>query len=416
MAKNLTKKPKKLKLSTIIIVFVPVLIIILAVVFGNLDKGVRSGSPAVESVNWTALSDNYIELKDSLKITTPGVYYLSGSLENGNITVSTTGAVKLILNNVSIKNSSGPSIYIEESKLTTIELAEGSENYLEDGSTYSGYDEKVSGVIYSVDDLTIEGSGKLTITGNYEDGIKGKDNVVISGGTIEISVPDDGIHARDDLIIDGGTVSVKKSKEGLEATNVYINSGDISVTSSDDGINAVNSDETSFVLEINGGNLTVNAGGDGLDSNGTITFNGGTVTVNGPSDNGNSAVDSETGIFYNGGNLIALGSSGMVDTPRDSGSGNVISVFLASQKPANTKVALKTSSGETVLETASAKTFTHLLLASSDLEQGKTYILYIDDEKYEEFTFSSNITTVGTVTNGMNRMNGNAPSDSFQRR
>ena len=409
-----TKKPKKFNPLTIIAVLVPILIITLCLIFGNTNQGsqVYSG----ETINWSSYSEKTLELSDSLSITEPGTYYLTGTIADGSISINTPGAVRLVLDNVSVKNSSGPAIMIYTAKSTTIELAENSENYLEDGKNYSGYEEKVTSTLYSTDDLIIEGPGKLTIVGNYADGIKGKDNILIKGGELEISVADDGIHVRDDLVIDGGTVSVKKSKEGLEATNVYINSGDISVTSSDDGVNAANSDETSFVLEINGGNLTVNAGGDGLDSNGTITFNGGTVTVNGPSDNGNSAVDSETGIFYNGGNLIALGSSGMVDTPRDSGSGNVISVFLTSQKPANTKVALKTSSGETVLETASAKTFTHLLLASSDLEQGKTYILYIDDEKYEEFTISSNITTVGTVTNGMNRMNGNAPSDSFQRR
>ena len=409
-----TKKPKKFNPLTIIAVLVPILIITLCLIFGNTNQGsqVYSG----ETINWSSYSEKTLELSDSLSITEPGTYYLTGTIADGSISINTPGAVRLVLDNVSVKNSSGPAIMIYTAKSTTIELAENSESYLEDGKNYSGYEEKVTSTLYSTDDLIIEGSGKLTIVGNYADGIKGKDNILIKGGELEISVVDDGIHVRDDLVIDGGTVSVKKSKEGLEATNVYINGGDISVTSSDDGINAVNSDETSFVLEINGGNLTVNAGGDGLDSNGTITFNGGTVTVNGPSDNGNSAVDSETGIFYNGGNLIALGSSGMVDTPRDSGSGNVISVFLASQKPANTKVALKTSSGETVLETASAKTFTHLLLASSDLEQGKTYILYIDDEKYEEFTISSNVTTVGTATNGMNRMNGNAPSDSFQRR
>ena len=374
-----TKKPKKFNPLTIIAVLVPILIITLCLIFGNTNQGsqVYSG----ETINWSSYSEKTLELSDSLSITEPGTYYLTGTIADGSISINTPGAVRLVLDNVSVKNSSGPAIMIYTAKSTTIELAENSESYLEDGKNYSGYEEKVTSTLYSTDDLIIEGSGKLTIVGNYADGIKGKDNILIKGGELEISVVDDGIHVRDDLVIDGGTVSVKKSKEGLEATNVYINGGDISVTSSDDGINAVNSDETSFVLEINGGNLTVNAGGDGLDSNGTITFNGGTVTVNGPSDNGNSAVDSETGIFYNGGNLIALGSSGMVDTPRDSGSGNVISVFLASQKPANTKVALKTSSGETVLETASAKTFTHLLLASSDLEQGKTYILYIDERK-----------------------------------
>ena len=392
----MTKNSKqKFNLSLLLVFLVPILIIALCLVFGNTNKGTRFSS-ADTNVDWSSYEEKTIELSESLTITEPGVYYLSGTIENGKLTVNTSGVVKLVLNNVSIKNSSGPAIYIIASKLTTIELAENSENYLEDGPIYSGYEEQVAATIYSVDDLAIEGSGKLVITGNYEDGIKGKDNIIISGGELEISVKDDGIHARDNLVIDGGIVKILKSCEGLEATNVTINGGDISVISSDDGVNAANSDETSFSLEINGGTLYVNAKGDGLDSNGTITFNGGTVIVDGPSDNGNSAVDSETGIFFNGGDLIALGSSGMVDTPRDSSTGNVLSVYLTTSKPSGTKVSLKTFSGETILETTSAKTFNHLLLASSKLELGETYIIYIDDEKYEEVTISSNVSTIGS--------------------
>lgn len=105
---------------------------------------------------------------------------------------------------------------------------------------------------------------------------------LFSGGNLTISSGDDGVHADDNLQVDGGTIDIKKCCEGLEGVQITLNDGDISIVASDDGINAADgssssgmgmggfgggqasSSDSSVLLTINGGNIFVNAGGDGL--------------------------------------------------------------------------------------------------------------------------------------------------------
>jgi hypothetical protein len=155
---------------------------------------------------------------------------------------------------------------------------------------------------------------------------------------------DDGMHADAALTINGGAVTIPTSYEGLESAVITINAGDINVTSSDDGINVAGgtdgsggmagpgrggrgqggpgaqSSETftytgSYYLYINGGTITVNAGGDGLDANGAIEMTGGLVVVNGPTEQMNGALDYDGTFNISGGTLIAVGSAGMAQAP-----------------------------------------------------------------------------------------------------
>ena len=335
-----------------------------------------------------------------------------------------------------------------------------SKNYDEDvtGAIYSKADLTFQGegtlnltanyqdAIVSKDDLKFK-SGKYNIiakddgirgkdsvyiaNGNFEieskgDGIKstnetdaGKGFVLIEDGSIAIASGDDGIHAINSLIIKGGNINIKKSYEGLEAQNIIINDGDIKIAANDDGINAgggsnnttannrkagMFDSDSNCILTVNGGSIYVNAAGDGIDSNGYIYFNGGTVVVDGPTNNGNGALDSGISIVQNGGSVIAIGAGGMAETPGLESSVNNISIMFNSAQKAGTKITIKNSSGETIIEHISAKSFSHISAGTPDFKTDETYNIYIDDEIYQSFTISSIVTTIGNARNAQNMM------------
>ena len=425
-------------------------------------------------INWDRYSTIDIELSESLTIANSGVYHLTGIINDGAILVNAgnDGEVKLILDNVSIKNSSGPAINCVAGEDLVIELV--GENYLTDASKYSAnLDEDVKGAIYSKADLTFEGSGELSVTANYQDGIVGKDDlkfnsgtyhitatddgvrgkdsvyivngtfdivsrgdgikstnetdagkgfVLIENGNITIAAGDDGIHAARLLTIQNGSIDVTKSYEGLEAPKIIINNGEISVMASDDGINAGGSSDNtsnnpmagdaSCELIFNGGNVYVNASGDGVDSNGYIYFNDGRVVIDGPTNNGNGALDSGIGIIMNGGEVIAVGSNGMAETLGSASSIYNVSIYFATQQAAGTEIEIRNSNDETILEHTSAKAFSHLSAGSAYFKLDETYTVYLNDEKYQAFTVNG-ITTVVGNSNSNNMM---MPPDGNRRR
>lgn len=417
-----------------------------------------------EKIDWERLQTYDIELSEPLTITRSGTYHLTGNLTDGLVTIDAgTNDVRLLLDNVSISNSTGPAVACFSADTLAIELV--GENTLSDGKSYnSSYDVDVNGAIYSKVDTVFQGSGTLKLTANYQDAIVGKDDikiksgdyiinsaddairgkdsvyilggnfeihsnadgikttnetdldkgfVLIKGGNIEISAGDDGIKASRELRIDAGTINISKSFEGIEGNVVVINGGDIRISSNDDGVNAGNSSstakvDTSCVLSINGGNLYVNSSGDGVDSNGYIYFNGGTVIIDGPTNNGNGPLDSGAGITMNGGKVIAVGSNGMPETLGNTSSVNNISVFFQQRNSAGVSIEIKNSVGDTLLSHVAAKSFSYLAAGSSEFELGEAYTIYLDGEEYQQFVISGITTTIGNNNNIFN--NGNNAS------
>ncbi|NAS18697.1 carbohydrate-binding domain-containing protein [Clostridium butyricum] len=537
--------------------------------------------------------DTYIELGASIKtegsgvdiennivkITKGGTYSISGTLSEGQIVIEATklDKVYIVLNGVNITNSKGAAIYIKEADKAVIAMEDNTDNYLTDGKTYAFEDEnkdEPNGTIFSKTDLVFIGNGSLTVNGNYDrgivgkddlqiengnitvnsvgDGIRGRDSIVVTGGDIvinsggdgmqsnndentekgyvlieggninitsnedgiqgennvyvrngeikinsgggsdnnnshknqgpgenmgrnqeisntssesleesasskgikantgiiieggilninscddslhtndsliidggalEIQSGDDGIHSDNTLEINGGNINVSKSYEGIESESITINNGEIYVASSDDGINASgsstseemtppsgnntpdssqNSDGTSSkmqgtgqgagsgmpgigessgtgVLTINGGFITVDASGDGIDVNGCATMTGGTVIVNGPENNGNGALDYDGTFEVSGGVLIAAGSTGMAQAPSDGSSINSIKLTLSSQSAENI-VRIEDEDGNEIVTFAQAKQYASIVIASSEFETGSTYNVYV---------------------------------------
>ena len=275
-----------------------------------------------------------------------------------------------------------------------------------------------------------------------EDAMHSNNNLVINSGTFNISAGDDGVHSDSTLTINNGNIDIVKSNEGIEGKTITFNDGDISVVSSDDGINASSGKDSSkaepgaggpggqggssddgSVININGGYLTVNAEGDGIDSNGSINMKGGTAIVNGPTNSGNGALDYNGSFEATGGTLIAAGSSGMAQATSPESTQNSIKVNLASQA-ANTLVCIENEKGEEILTFAPSKQYASIVVSSPKLTTGGAYKVYvggsstgtITDGLYSggtytkgkeigSFTISSTVTEITqegvTATNGM---------------
>lgn len=227
----------------------------------------------------------------------------------------------------------------------------------------------------------------------------------IRDGNMEIATGDDGMHADDALVISDGDINITESYEGIEGLTITIDGGNISIVSSDDGLNAAGGADSSgfggmgtdmfasnddIWIEINGGYLYVLAGGDGVDSNGNLTINGGEVYIDGPSDGGNSAIDygDNAAAYINGGTVVAVGSSDMVEAFDDSSEQAVMSVSVSAGS-AGDEIKLLDSDGNELISFTAAKTYDAVIISTADLAQGETYTLVTgDNETTVEMTSS----------------------------
>lgn len=243
--------------------------------------------------------------------------------------------------------------------------------------------------------IVVEG-GTINIDSS-DAALNSKNNLVINGGTLNIASGDDGLHADSTLTINNGNVNITKSYEGIESQSITVKGGKVDIVSSDDGFNATggNASSSNPILNIAGGNISVNAGGDGLDSNGSITMTAGAVQVSGPTDDGNGAIDYNTSYDIKGGTLIAAGSSGMAEAPSTSSTQNSAKIYLVSQS-ANSTVKIVASDGTEVMSYTPSKQYSSVVVSSPNLKTGSTYKIYVvtGSTKTEigSFTVSSTVT------------------------
>jgi hypothetical protein len=229
-----------------------------------------------ETPNYIALTGTGATLKGSgativeskITITAAGVYVLSGKLDNGQIIVDVKdkGTVKLVLNGAEVNCLNNAPIYVASAKKTIVSLQEGTENLISDGAKYVFADasiEEPDAAIYSKDDLTINGTGKLTVHGNFNNGITSKDDLKITGGDIKIYSADGGLMGKDIVAVKAGTISIEAGGDGIKSTNdtdaakgsVALEGGSFNIKSKADGIQAYTS------VLISGGSFTISSGG-----------------------------------------------------------------------------------------------------------------------------------------------------------
>ena len=511
-------------------------------------------------------------------ITAAGTYIISGKASDAQVLVecSDDDKVQLVLDNASVTCSDGPAVYVKSADKCFVTLAQGSKNSVSDAAGYTLTDDdgdtEPTAALFSKADLTLNGSGSLTVNGKCNNGIGSKDDLVICGGTYSVTAANDGLRGRDcvkvkdgtfditsiqDAVksnndedttrgfikIDGGTwtinagddafhaesafilndgdVTVEQCYEGYEAIQIYLNGGTTSITASDDAINAANgansdaqnsdvkgrnfshdnnegdgngasdgqtppekpdgeassntdstgnasnadsssadgngtksaddfevkngsaptapdssntagnsssgnadgsntsgnadnsnsssndkpSDppsgqapagdgsepgqdgdqggpgggggldaDSSCLIQINGGTITLDAQGDGIDSNGSIELNGGEVVVYGPTSGGDGALDYGTNATVNGGSIIALGSSGMAESFT---SGSQAFALVSASGSAGDKVTVTDESGNTLLETKAAKDFECAVVSTTSMTEGSSYTISV---------------------------------------
>lgn len=215
----------------------------------------------------------------TLTITSGGSYSISGTLKDGQIVVdcSDSDKVNIILNGVDVSCSSTSPIYINNADKTIITLADSSDNTITDSrnaKTDDNTDKDISGsAIYSKDDLTINGNGNLTVTGNYNNGIVCKNDLKLSGGNITVKALNNGIKGSDSVTIKNDvSIDISCDGDGIKT--------DYDTTSNKD----------KGYIDIESGNITIKSIGDCLKADTYITIDNGTfdLTSNGGYTNGTS--------------------------------------------------------------------------------------------------------------------------------
>lgn len=418
----------------------------------------------------------------AVTITAAGTYVVAGELMAGSLVVNAgdQDKVQIVLDGASIRNEAGPALNIQQADKVFVTLAAGSQNTLADGASYElaeGEDEP-NAALYSKADLTINGTGALTVEGNYRHGVNSKDDLVVTGGAITVTAKEDGLRGKDCVkvadgsftvtagrdgvkssndedptrgfvsidggtfamdvqddgvqaatylritggegtvkaadhalrseieaamtggeftveaggkgmnaetrfTLDGGTLNVTGSDEGIETEEVIVNDGELNIVASDDGINAAvaeRSDETAeaavaanasedCLIQINGGMVTVDAGGDGLDSNGYVEVNGGVVLASGSAGGGDSALDYEYGAKITGGAVILAGATGMAETFTE---GTQPFAMVAAEGAAGTNLAVTDEAGTVLVSYTVPKAFQCAVVSAPGLTEGAT--------------------------------------------
>jgi hypothetical protein len=391
-----------------------------------------------------------------------GTYAVSGTLTDGQIAIAATkdDTVRLVLNGADISNKSGAAIYASQCDKLIVTLVPGTANVVTDGG--SGYvyadeaEQEPNAAFFCKDDLTINGTGSLTVNAGFNNGIGTKDDLIVAGGeffvtaadqglrgndsvtvldgdftidaegdavhsggdmnvasgTFGIKSGDDAFHADAALQITGGTIDVSECREGIEGLSVTISGGDIAVVAKDDAVNAAggatggsapggpeeadrfSSDGERFV-RVSGGTLDLSASYDGIDSNGDIFLEGGTVKISGPSQGMDGAIDLDGRLLVTGGELIAAGS---VPRPSADSTQAVLLVSHAARQPVGGKIEVRDASGKTLLEYTAKTDYSASAFSSPLFKIGETLSLFVDGEKKTDVKLSDTVT--GTADDG----------------
>ena len=219
----------------------------------------------------------------TVTITAGGTYVLTGQMSAGQVVVNADGEkVQLVLDGVSVTSTDSAAILVRAAKKVWLTLADGTQNKLATSGSFAEDDEySIDGAVWCKSDLTINGTGALTVSSAEGHGIVCKDELALVSGDVEVEAARHAVQAQDAACVVAGTWSLTAGTDGIhcgddddaEKGSVLIVGGTVSIDAASDGVDAAN------VLEVDGGEVTVSAGDDGLHSERALQVDGGTVTV-----------------------------------------------------------------------------------------------------------------------------------------
>ena len=235
----------------------------------DLDSSYDEGDSTVITLNGTSAdcSSDAVEISDStVTIKDEGTYVITGTLSDGMIVVEAekTDKVQLVLDGVTINSESSAPIYVKQADKVFITTVSDTTNTLSNGGTFTAIDDNnVDAVIFSKEDLTLNGSGSLVLTSPAGHGVVSKDALKVASGTYEINCASSGLNGKDEICIADGTFTITSGKDGIHSENeddeedgfVYIAGGTFTISAEGDGISAAS------ILQVDDGTFDITAGG-----------------------------------------------------------------------------------------------------------------------------------------------------------
>ena len=278
------------------------------------DGSVRiqlNGSSASSSSNAVRISGS------TITITEEATYIISGTLNNGMIIVNAgdTDKIQLVLDGATIHSETSAPLYILAADKVFVTLAADSVNTLSNGGSFTAIDENnIDAVIFSKQDLTLNGSGSLTVTSPAGHGIVSKDDLAITSGTYTVNSASHGFDANDSIRIANANLTIDAGKDGIHAENsddsslgfVYITSGKLNIEAEGDGISA------GAYMQIEGGTFDIVSGGGSVNATKQTSDGWGGFMGGGPREQQSSSATEDStsikGLKSTGSLLISAGT------------------------------------------------------------------------------------------------------------
>lgn len=284
----------------------------------DIDDTWKSGE--VETIT---LSESGAEVSDSdiisvdgktITILEEGDYLLTGTWEGQIVVdVSEDEKVRLILQNVTIDSPVGPAILEKSSDKLVLTLDAGSVNKLTDHTEVTLDDDTAAAAVYAQDDLSINGEGSLIIDGHTKNGIHSKADLVIASGNLEVHAENDGLKGRNSVLVLGGSLSIVCNGDGIVSNRdnksdkgwVVIAGGSIRITTGEGAENGKQKTASSrkglkaeTTMTIMDGNFILDTEDDGIHAT-DITISGGTFEIS----SGDDAIQAEEKLTITGGDI-----------------------------------------------------------------------------------------------------------------
>lgn len=266
-----------------------------------------------------------------------------------------------------------------------------------------------------------------------DDAIHSGEEIILNGGNFQIATGDDAIHSDKNVILNDGNLSIIHCYEGIEGKYIEINGGEINIIALDDGINAIgdgtslmgpppdnknfendiqskdneaekkipsqikaeDNEDTTMLFRMNGGNVYIEADGDGIDINGSCEMNGGDITSYAKKDGPDLAWDYDGICRMNGGSFKGTGNAGMMEMPSDKSKKYCLMAYMPTTYRNGGNIRIIDDSGAEVENFSTDGSFCWVGLYGDKIKQHETYTVLVDNEIIGSIKVEETISVIG---------------------